>query len=66
MDQYLSEQVFRYNNRATKDNKITDTDRFALAMTQVAGKRQPYAKLAGKDTDSVSLPEAGTGEEEPF
>ena len=66
MDQYLSEQVFRYNNRATKDNKITDSDRFAVAMYQVAGKRLTYAKLTGKDTDSVCHPEAGTGQEEPF
>jgi hypothetical protein len=66
MDQYLSEQVFRYNNRATKDNKITDSDRFAVAMCQVAGKRLTYAKLTGKDMDSVCHPEAGTGQEEPF
>ena len=25
---YLDEQVFRYNNRATKDNPLTDADRF--------------------------------------
>ena len=66
MGQYLSEQVFRYNDRATKDNKITDSDRFALAMSQVAGKRLAYAKLTGKDTDSIPHPEAGTGQEEPF
>jgi transposase-like protein len=66
LDQYLSEQVFRYNNRATKDNKLTDLDRFALAMMQVAGKRLTYAKLTGKDTDTVCNPEAGTGQEEPF
>ncbi|MGB3630407.1 MAG: transposase [Terracidiphilus sp.] len=66
MDQYLSEQVFRYNNRPTKDNKITDSDRFPLAMSQVAGKRLTYAKLTGKDTDSACHPEAGTGQEEPF
>jgi transposase-like protein len=66
LDQYLSEQVFRYNNRATKDNKLTDADRFALLMTQVAGKRLTYAELTGKDIDSISHPEAGTGQEEPF
>jgi len=66
LDQYLSEQVFRYNNRATKDNKITDSDRFALAMSQVAGKRLTYAELTGKDADSISHPEAGMGQEEPF
>ena len=66
LDHYLSEQVFRYNNRATKDNKLTDSDRFALAMSQVAGKRLAYATLTGKDADSVCHPEAGTGQEEPF
>ncbi len=66
LDQYLAEQTFRYNNRATKDNKLTDTDRFACAMAQVAGRRLTYAELTGKDIDDVSHPEAGTGQEEPF
>ena len=35
-------------------------------MSQVGGKRLTYAKLTGKGTDSVVLPEAGTGQEEPF
>ncbi len=48
LDQYLSEQVFRFNNRATKDNPLTDADRFALAVSQVAGKRLTYAELTGK------------------
>ena len=39
LDHYIDEQVFRFNNRATKNNKLTDTDRFALLMTMVAGKR---------------------------
>jgi transposase-like protein len=66
LDHYLDEQVFRFNNRATKDNKLTDADRFAAVMAQVAGKRLTYAELTGKGTDSVCHPEAGTGEEEPF
>jgi transposase-like protein len=48
LDQYLSEQVFRYNNRATADNPLTDADRFALAVSQVSGKRLTYAELTGK------------------
>jgi transposase-like protein len=48
LDQYLSEQVFRYNNRATKDNPLTDADRFALALSQISGKRLTYAELTGK------------------
>ena len=29
---YLDEQMFRYNNRATIDNPLNDSDRFALAL----------------------------------
>lgn len=49
LDRYVGEQVFRYNNRATKDNPLTDSDRFALAVTQIVGKRLTYAELTGKE-----------------
>jgi hypothetical protein len=49
MDRYLAEQVFRYNNRATKDNPLTDADRFTLAVTQIVGKRLTYSELTGKE-----------------
>jgi len=48
LDRYIDEQVFRYNNRATKDNPLTDADRFTLALSQVANKRLTYAELTGK------------------
>jgi transposase-like protein len=48
LDGYVTEQVFRYNNRATKDNPLTDADRFALAVSQTVGKRLTYAELTGK------------------
>lgn len=48
LDRYLDEQAFRYNNRSTKDNPLNDADRFALAVSQVAGKRLTYAELTGK------------------
>ena len=48
LDRYVGEQVFRFNNRATKDNPLTDSDRFALAVTQIVGKRLTYAELIGK------------------
>ena len=48
MDRYVDEQVFRYNNRATKDNPLTDADRFTLAVSQISGKRLTYAELTGK------------------
>jgi transposase-like protein len=45
---YLDEQVFRYNNRATKDNPLNDSDRFHLALSQIAGKRLTFAEVTGK------------------
>jgi hypothetical protein len=44
----VDEQAFRYNNRATKDNPLTDADRFALAVSQISGRRLTYADLTGK------------------
>jgi hypothetical protein len=65
LDHYLDEQMFRYNNRATKDNPLNDADRFSVLMAQVCGKRLTYAQLTGK-TDSPHHPAAGAGQEEPF
>jgi transposase-like protein len=48
LESYVDEQVFRYNNRATKENPLDDADRFMLAVSQVAGKRLTYAELTGK------------------
>ena len=48
LDRYVDEQAFRYNNRATKDNPMTDADRFALILSQISGKRLTYAELTGK------------------
>lgn len=45
---YLDEQVFRYNNRATKENYVGDGDRFQLALSQIAGKRLTFAEVTGK------------------
>jgi transposase-like protein len=49
LDRYVAEQVFRYNNRATKDNPLNDADRFAIAVSQIVGKRLTFAELTGKD-----------------
>jgi transposase-like protein len=43
LDRYVSEQVFRYNNR-----KMTDADRFDLAVKGMVGKRLTYAEVTGK------------------
>lgn len=48
LDRYVSEQVFRFNNRATKDNPLTDEDRFAYVLMQAVGKRLTYAEVTGK------------------
>lgn len=45
---YVDEQVFRYNNRATKDVKINDGDRFDMVMSCIAGKRLTFAEVTGK------------------
>jgi len=45
---YVDEQVFRYNNRGSKKEKVADADRFALALSQVAHKRLTYAEVTGK------------------
>jgi transposase-like protein len=61
LTRYIDEQVFRFNNRATKGNPLNDSDRFALAMSQVAGRRLTYADLTGKNESPRHVP-AGTGE----
>jgi len=48
LSRYVDEQVFRFNNRATKDNPLNDGDRFHLALSQIAGKRLTYAEVTGK------------------
>lgn len=51
---YLDEQVFRFNNRATKDNPLNDADRFDLAVRQIVGKRLTFAELTGKVGETVN------------
>lgn len=48
LDRYIDEQIFRFNNRATKDNPLDDRDRFMLAVSQIADKRLTYKELTGK------------------
>ena len=51
---YLDEQMFRFNNRATKGNPMTDADRFQLALSQIAGKRLTFAEVTGKVGETVN------------
>jgi hypothetical protein len=50
---YLDEQSYRYNNRATKDNPLNDSDRFILACSQIVGKRLTWDSLTGKQADQA-------------
>jgi transposase-like protein len=62
LDRYLDEQIFRYNNRPTKENPLDDRDRFMLAVSQIWGKRITYAELTGKVTGpSAGAEQAGQG-----
>ncbi len=45
---YLDEQVFRFENRATKDRPLKDFDRFKLAASQIVGKRLTWDEVTGK------------------
>jgi transposase-like protein len=49
LERYVDEQAFRYNHRGSKENPMTDADRFSLALTQIIGKRLTYAELTGKN-----------------
>ena len=49
LDRYVDEQVFRYNNRKdAAGNKMSDAERFGLALSQIAGKRLTFAEVTGK------------------
>ena len=49
---YLDEQAFRFNNRATKENPLNDSDRFDFVVRQIIGKRLTWDKLTGKVQNS--------------
>jgi transposase-like protein len=53
---YLDEQVFRYNNRATKTNPMDDFGRFQKLASHIIGKRLTYAEVTGKVGATDSLP----------
>jgi transposase-like protein len=55
LHRYVDEQVFRYNNRDTKDKPMNDADRFSLALTQITGKRLTFAELTGKEGASETF-----------
>jgi transposase-like protein len=48
LDKYVGEQVFRYNTRGSRRQKVSDFERFSLALTKIAGKRLTFAEVTGK------------------
>jgi transposase-like protein len=50
---YLDEQVFRFNNRATKERSVSDADRFNMAVRRIFGKRLTFAALTGKTAETT-------------
>ena len=54
LDRYLDEQMFRFNNRATKGNPLNDSDRFLLALSQISNKRLTFKELTGKEGDRTA------------
>jgi transposase-like protein len=53
---YLDEQEFRFNYRGTRENPITDADRFDLAVRHAVGKRLTYSTLTGKGPERQEHP----------
>jgi len=46
---YVDEQAFRFNNRKGANNKLLkDSQRFELALSQIAGKRLTFAEVTGQ------------------
>ncbi len=48
LDAYIDEQVFRFNNRGSREKKVSDADRFQIALSQVVGKRLTFKEVTGK------------------
>ena len=49
LERYCDEQAFRYNNRRDEDGrKLTDAERFGIALSQIVGKRLTFAEVTGK------------------
>jgi hypothetical protein len=55
LDRHVGEQVFRFNNRGTRDNPLNDADRFVIAMSQLAGKGITYAPVDREGWGRVPL-----------
>ena len=50
---YVDEQAFRFNHRKdAAGNVLNDSDRFQLALSQIAGKRLTFAEVTGKVSET--------------
>ncbi len=52
---YIDEQVFRYNNRGSRELPVTDYDRFDLVLRNLVGKRVTYKELTGKEGETAAF-----------
>ncbi|MGB7496714.1 MAG: IS1595 family transposase [Candidatus Acidiferrum sp.] len=50
---YVDEQVFRFNNRAKKNEYVSDLARFFRVMGHIVNRRITYQELTGNGTDAV-------------
>lgn len=48
LEKYIDEQIFRFNNRGSKDVPVNDGQRFDTLLSQVTGRRIMYKELTGK------------------
>lgn len=53
LDRYLDEQIFRYNNRGSREEPKDDAARFDLALRNIVGKRLTYKELTGKEGETT-------------
>jgi hypothetical protein len=56
LERYLDEQVFRYNNRGSKETPVNDADRMSRLCSQIIGKRLTYAELTAKEVKKPEVP----------
>lgn len=55
LERYVDEQVFRFNHRKHENGeKISDYERFQIALSQIAGKRLTFAEVTGKVGETAS------------
>jgi hypothetical protein len=56
LSRYVDEQAFRYNNRMDDNgNKLTDAQRFKLALSGITGKRLTFKEVTGKVGETAAF-----------